>query len=269
MSEESAKKKVRIDIEEGVSTATLNGTKIEISPEGNVVVFTNAGVRTKPGAEESDIDLGTQDTAATEDKQISIGKGFNTVAMYGAKVELATDGSLVVYTNGTVKVKPVPANDTAIQAALEVGATMADGSVFAGVASDGKQILSMPTDLGVTMTFNDAAKQVKRLNADRVLGHDDWVIPTKQQLEELLQNQAKGALKGTFTKESASGSDCPGWYWSSSEDRDFPSSVWVVRFSDGNVDWLPKGNDRLSCRPVRLVEACEAPSTASHSPSPG
>jgi len=258
MSEESAKKKVHIDIEEGVSTATLNGTKVEISPEGNVVVFTNAGVRTQPGAEESDIDLGTQDTAATEDKQFSIGKDFNTVAMYGAKVELATDGRLTVYTNGTVTVKPAAANDTAMNAAkdaLEVGATMADDSIFAGLDSDGKQILAMPTDLGVTLTFNDAAKQVKTLNSARALGHDDWQIPSLENLRVLQKNQNVGALKGTFKTAVSSGSDYPDWYWSSTAYRDYSSLVHIVRFSDGYELWDRKDDFRLSCRPVRLVAA--------------
>jgi hypothetical protein len=161
----------------------------------------------------------------------------------------------------------VPASAIAIP---DIGTKMADGSVFAGLTADGKQqIYAMPADLDVTLAFNDAAKQVRRLNAEKALGHDDWVIPTQQQLSLLQQNQDEGALKGTFRKQTASGSDLPDWYWSSTENRLDPSYVWDVRFSDGYGDWLHKDFNRLSCRPVRLV-ACEAPSSASHSaPAPG
>ena len=30
------------------------------------------------------------------------------------------------------------------------------------------------------MTFNDAAKAVQQLNADKALGHDDWHIPIQE-----------------------------------------------------------------------------------------
>ena len=104
VTEENAKKSIQVNIEEGVNAITINGTKVEISPEGNVVVYTNNGesVQTKPA-------LATK-AAAKEGASIDIDKDFNTVAMYGAKVELTIEGSLIVYTNGTVKVKPAAAN---------------------------------------------------------------------------------------------------------------------------------------------------------------
>jgi hypothetical protein len=152
-----------------------------------------------------------------------------------------------------------------------VGTTIADGSVFAGVTADGSQrIYAMPRDLDVAMTFNDAAKAVKKLNSQRALGHDDWQIPALDKLRVLYSNQNEGALKGTFNMSGNKGigSVSPVWYWSSTEHRDHPSYVWNVRFSDGYEGWSPKDNGRLSCRPVRLV-ACEAPPSASHSaPAP-
>src|ERR1700674_1093403 len=86
---------------------------------------------------------------------------------------------------------------------LEIGAKMPDGSLFAGLTTDGKQqIYAMPTDLDVTMTFNDAAKRVEKLNADKFLGHDDWQIPSLDNLRVFYKNQNEGALKGTFTKDA-------------------------------------------------------------------
>jgi hypothetical protein len=80
-------------------TAIVRDIKIEVKRDSSVVVYTNYGVQTKPAI------AGTGWTASG-DTEISIGKDFNTVALYGAKVELAADGSVIVYTNGTVTIKP-------------------------------------------------------------------------------------------------------------------------------------------------------------------
>ena len=146
-------------------------------------------------------------------------------------------------------------------AALEIGEVAADGTIYAGLTADGKQdIYAMPTDLDVTLTFNDAAKRVKSLNADKALGHDDWQIPSVENLRVLQKNQNEGALKGTFnTTNKGSGSNFPHWYWSSTEDHYYPADVHHVRFSDGDEGWDHKGSLRLSSRPVRLVATSSAP----------
>jgi hypothetical protein len=146
-------------------------------------------------------------------------------------------------------------NDTSALA-LVAGQKMADGSVFAGLTADGKQqIYAMPTDLDVTMTFNDTAKCVRQLNADKALGHDDWQIPVVENVRVLQMNRNEGALKGTFKTASSSGSVYPGLYWSSTPDRVCTTCVDNVRFSDGSENWDLKDYSRLSCRPVRLVPA--------------
>jgi hypothetical protein len=136
----------------------------------------------------------------------------------------------------------------------ETGARMEDGSVYAGLTVDGKQqIYAMPTDLDVTMTFNDAAERVRQLNADKALGHDDWQIGSLEVTRVLEKNQNAGALKGNFKTASSSGAGCPDWYWSSTEHRGDSSCVHGVYFSDDLETWFHKDNGRLSCRPVRLV----------------
>jgi len=94
-----------------------------------------------------------------------------------------------------------------------------------------------------------------------------WIIPTRDILrgndvdgqattpDNLYIHKEKGALAGTFCTAASSGSDFPGWYWSSTENRDTSSGVHNVRFSDGNEDWFLKDLIRLSCRPVRMMEA--------------
>jgi hypothetical protein len=139
-------------------------------------------------------------------------------------------------------------------APLATGTRMEDGSVYAGLTADGTHhIYAMPTDLDVTMTFNDAAERVEQLNAHEALGHADWKIPDVDSLHVLHKNRNEAALKGTFKTAFSSGSDFTDWYWSSTPYRVYPTLVDSVRFPDGKECWSLKDNDRLSCRPVRLV----------------
>ena len=146
------------------------------------------------------------------------------------------------------EIRGTAANDGTI-----AGTDMEDGSVFAGTTKDGKLIYALPKDIGFAATFNDAAKAVKKLNEKKALGHDDWQIPDLDTLGVLQRNQNQGSLKGTFTTEAEKGSDHPLWYWSSTQNPDKSSNVYVVRFSDGDQIWGHKDVNRLSCRPVRLV----------------
>ncbi len=143
------------------------------------------------------------------------------------------------------------------KAPFERGAKMADGSIFAGLTADRKQeIYAMPTDLDIMMDFNDAAAAVRKLNANKALGHDDWQIPSLETVCVLYKNKNEGALKRTFnTSSKRSPPVFPGWYWSSTtENHDIWPGVHFVRFSDGQEFWFLKELGRLSCRPVRLVE---------------
>jgi hypothetical protein len=223
----SEKKKVQVTVEEGgIGAVTINGTKVaEISPEGNVITFTDKGAQLAKPAAAADA------SAKKEGTSIDIGKDFNTVAMYGATVEVAADGKLIVSTNGTVTVKPAAANDTAIaaaKAALEVGDRMEDGTIFAGISPNtGKQMFALAADASLTMTFNKA-KEYAAEAAD-AKGNKSFRVPTKEELNVLFQNREKGALKGTF---NLTGSSPAGYYWSSTPYDG--NSAWDQRFSSGD-----------------------------------
>jgi hypothetical protein len=175
----------------------------------------------------------------------------------GVEVEIGTNGDVMVHTAGHLNwMQPIATNDAA-QNALKVGDEIRENGVvtaiYVGRTADGKLILAMPTDLDVTMIFNDAAAAVETLNDKNNLGHNDWKIPTLENARVLQKNQNEGALKGTFKTASASGSDFPAWYWSSTPSRDYPTDVGSVSFSGGSEGWFYKDHGRLSCRPVRLV----------------
>ena len=149
-------------------------------------------------------------------------------------------------------------------------------------------VFAAPEDLPETMTYVEAVKHIAGLKNWN--GYDGtnyatdkelyaaiksgsytgaWIIPTRAILhgkdidgtrttpDNFLSAKDKGAFvdaKHAFKTATSSGSDCPDYYWSSTQDRGNPSYVWGVRLSDGNAGWCHKDNNRLSCRPVRLVE---------------
>lgn len=241
---------IQFNIEQEASTVTLGDDKVVVTADGaKVTAHTSKGVEVVAAT-------------AEEKTQISISADFNKVVLNGVAIEKAADGHLVITApRATVIHQPAPANDTS-PIALLAGAKMADGSVYAGLTPDGKyQIFAAPKDLDVTMTFNDAAKAVKKLADEKYLGKSDWQIGSLAVVRTLYKNQNEGALKGTFKTSGGSGLDNPRWSWSSTEYHGNPSLVHDVRFSDGFEGWYHRDNGRLSCRPVRLV-APSAPSPA-------
>jgi hypothetical protein len=214
MSGVSATKDVQVSVDKDLGTAIIRGVRVEVSPDSNVVVYTNEGVQTKPAACE----------AAAKGTHIS--EDFNTVVLNGAIIERAADGHLVISTSGTVITKPGPANDTATKpkTAPEIGDELEDGTILAGYY-EGKPLYATPKDAPGTYTFNEAAKYAKTLDAN---GHHDFHVPSNGELSVLYENRNKGKLKGTFNE---TGSYPAGWYWSSSQDY---NGVWKQRFSDGN-----------------------------------
>jgi hypothetical protein len=160
----------------------------------------------------------------------------------GVEIDLGPNHSVVVHTDGDVKVQPAATNDTAIKAAKdapEVGDKMSDGSIFAGI-STGKQMFAAPQDAkkadgtNLTMTFNEAADYAKKLNAENYLGHNDWRVPTKAELNVLFNNRA------AIGKLDISGSSPSGWYWSGTPSYD--NKAYGQRFSDGYQDRNSRNN---------------------------
>jgi len=105
----------------------------------------------------------------------------------------------------------------------QIGETMPDGSIFAGVSPDtGDAMYAAPADAPLTYTFYQAKEYASKLDTHR---HQDWRVPTKDELDVLYNN---GAAIGGFDE---SGSDPAGWYWSSSLGN---HGAWGQRFSDGH-----------------------------------
>lgn len=146
---------------------------------------------------------------------------------------------------------------------LKPGDKMPDGTVYAGISpdtkqpmyampadegtthvfcagispDDGKPMLAMGTSTAVTFTFNEARKVAMGDATLKAYGHDDWRLPTKNELNVLFNNRA--AIGGFDTGGSE--------YWASSQ-----IAEWYARcqcFSNG----LQGGNYIDNRSLVRLV----------------
>src|SRR5262245_37894620 len=93
-----------------------------------------------------------------------------------------------------------------------LGDRMEDGTIYAGISPDtARPMFAAPCDAPLTYTFNEAAKYAMKLNAANYLGHNDWRVPTKSELNSLFNNRA---AIGGFDE---TGLSHKGFYWSSSK----------------------------------------------------
>jgi Protein of unknown function (DUF1566) len=112
----------------------------------------------------------------------------------------------------------------------KIGGKMLDDTVYAG-SLEGKDIYTTPADAPLSYTFSGAAKYAKKLNREKYLGHDDWRVPTKAELNVLFNNRAAIGGFGLITKDNQ---HTGGWYWSSSS---FFNLASRQRFNDGKRDF--------------------------------
>jgi|HubBroStandDraft_6_1064221.scaffolds.fasta_scaffold75891_3 hypothetical protein len=170
-------------------------------------------------------------------KEISLDEDFGDVVVkiHGARIEVHTDGSILAYTDRPVKVQPV-ANNLNSPATIEqkpgdnaaprIGEIMPDGTVYAGISPDTqKPMYAMPADAPLAMTFNEAAEHAKTANSQKTYGHDDWRVPTKNELNVMFNNRA------AITGFDLSGSCPAGWYWSATPYGKW--NAWCQRLIDG------------------------------------
>jgi hypothetical protein len=161
---------------------------------------------------------------------ISLSEGFGAIVVQGdrIRVEISPEGHINVRTPGRVT-SSAPTCIAASAEALKVGASMPDGTIYAGVSPDtGKPIYAMPKDAPMHCDFNQTAHYAANLDAH---GRKDWRAPTKAELNVLFRNRA--AIGGFDT----TGSDPAGWYWSSSRYYFF---AWAQRFSDGYQNYYSR-----------------------------
>ena len=122
------------------------------------------------------------------------------------------------------------------------GERAADGTIYAGISPEAhKPFYTTPADAPGIYTWSKGADYCHAL---QVSGHQDWRVPTKDELNLLYENRDKEALKGSFNE---TGGEAAGWYWSSVREDYGP---WSQRFSNGVQDQSHRIDD-ASLRCVR------------------
>lgn len=152
-------------------------------------------------------------------------------------------------TQGKPKKKRLKPANINIEESLEIGNKMPDGTIFAGVSPDtGENMFVMPQGPLGTFKWEKAMRYAADLDA---YDHQDWALPTKDELNVIFNNSTKiGKAGDAFTE---GGSDNSYSYWSSEVlgkrmfDRNF---VWQQNFSNGKGLNGTKSFD-LYVRPVR------------------
>ncbi len=137
----------------------------------------------------------------------------------------------------------------------EIGQRIEGGTVYAGVCpSTGQEIHAMPEDAGIVLTFNEAARYVTEVNARNTLGHNDWRLPTREELAVLNAAQNQGTLKGTFNTTGANSS----WYLSGEKATRMKAQdiagVWQQHFTNPHQIGTACPTDAASVRLVRTPQ---------------
>ena len=185
--------------------------------------------------------------ALAGDTSVTLGNGDTaTVQGGGTKVETDANGNVRVFVSGNGSVTVYTDSGIAVitdgTAALpKAGGKLADGTIYAG-----DNLSVTPADAPSLYNWESAKRYCVDLHAN---GHDDWVLPTYDQLDRLHSHKSNGAFAGTFNERGYAQSR---WYWSSTEFPVQAPSAYVSqrRFDDGYQHWKHKG-EIASVRCVR------------------
>lgn len=114
-----------------------------------------------------------------------------------------------------------------------------------GIIKDTKTNLMWPKEGSKEyMDFADAEKYCKEF---KLGGFEDWRIPTREELESILDlKKDHPAIDPIFTEEG-------NWYWSSTPYAGlagYAGFAWIVSFDVGSVSWYSR-DDSNYVRPVR------------------
>jgi len=115
-----------------------------------------------------------------------------------------------------------------------------DGTIF----DVNTKLLWQQISLDKTFTWNDANRYCESLT---LAEHDDWRLPTKEELETLINKKYSSTIDPIFKCKS-------GWYWSSSTLVSLLGVAWFVSFDVGFVSHVISKDDGSFVRAVRFMK---------------
>lgn len=133
----------------------------------------------------------------------------------------------------------------------EIGEAVEDGTIYAGMSpSTLKPMYVLPRNVPGSFSFEDAEAQAAKMRAEKHLGHDDWRVPTLQEIRELWKYKNDGSLRNTFNWASSFQEGYFPTYWTSSPTND-PVRAWAFDFRDGQQRSNLTRTATLSVRIIR------------------
>lgn len=98
-----------------------------------------------------------------------------------------------------------------------------------------------------TLKYENALEYVKKLNQDKFAQHDDWRLPTVDELASLLEPEMKNKdlyIDPVFDHKQR-------WCWTSDKKDSLSGPAWVFNFNFGRVSWIHLVHDLSFVRSVR------------------
>jgi len=88
----------------------------------------------------------------------------------------------------------------------------------------------------------------------RIAGHDDWYLPSRDELAQLWRNLGPRRQKTPeLFKEGGAEAFATRWYWSSTESASYSYCAWYLNFHDGYQDYYDKSTN-FGVRAVRRLK---------------
>lgn len=230
---------IQISLASAVGTVTIGNSRFEITPDSNVVAYTDQTVELKPV------------TAATAEGTIaSIGKDF-AVAVYGAKIT-KMDAGFTVQAASTA-MRPPAAIVSFERGILEVGDHLKDGTIVLSVDLEKNEALFVPGNIfGGYSTFRHQDRVVEAANRNMAHGHEDWRRITEAEgvtLSQVWDKVAPPILQGRYAPH----------FWTAApvgmNQGIHRQGGWEV----SHINYLTTSHD-ISSRPVPVVRSGPIPS---------
>jgi len=135
---------------------------------------------------------------------------------------------------------------------VKPGDKMPDGSIYIGKSViTGDALYAMAKDAPMTCKWPVAMKYAQ---TSKECGHNDWRVPTEDEMKAISKRRDRGALKGTFNDSSLTSERL---YWTSQEIF-YPGDVHAVTIDVLRSD--ERWADKFKAVNLRLVRSGPLPS---------
>jgi hypothetical protein len=95
----------------------------------------------------------------------------------------------------------------------------------------------------------DTHAYIKAMNQERFCGHNDWRLPTREEMMSLVSNNESD--EEVMINTSYFPETLPSWYWTASSNESRPEFAWYILFNKG----MPLNDLKENPKHIRLVRS--------------